>query len=196
MQNTKAYIMLVCATLFWAGNFTIGKFAYLEDIPPYTLAFLRWCLVWIILLPFTYKEISKLRDHIKKNLSLFLILGSTSVCIFSSFTYNALNYTQVINASLFNTAIPVTIILVCFLLKIEKTNIFQISGLLISVLGILAIITRLDFNISLNVKGNKMIHTNDHRKNTNDIGGIFSKKANFPTIKFPAQNNVAHINII
>ena len=115
MQNSKAYIMLVCATLFWAGNFTIGKFAYLEDIPPYTLAFLRWCLVWIILLPFTYKEISKLRDHIKKNLSLFLILGSTSVCIFSSFTYNALNYTQVINASLFNTAIPVTIILVCFL---------------------------------------------------------------------------------
>ena len=141
--------MLICATLFWAGNFTLGKFAYLENIPPYSLAFLRWCLVWIILLPFTYKEILKLKDHIKRNWSLFLILGSSSVCIFTSFTYNALNYTQVINASLFNTAIPVTIILVCFLLKIEKTNIFQISGLLISILGILAIITRLDLNILL-----------------------------------------------
>jgi len=130
--------MLVCATLFWAGNFTLAKLAYLENIPPNSLAFLRWCLVWIILLPFTYKEILKLKNQIKGNLSLFLILGSTSVCIFTSFTYNALNYTQVINASLFNTAIPVTIILVCFLLKIEKTNIFQISGLLISVLGILA----------------------------------------------------------
>jgi len=147
--------MLVCATLFWAGNFTIGKFAYLESIPPYTLAFLRWCLVWIILFPFTYKEISKLRFKIKENLSLFFILGLTSVCIFSSFTYNALNYTQVINASLFNTAIPVTIILVCFLLKIEKTNIFQISGLIISVLGILAIITRLDINILLSLNFNK-----------------------------------------
>jgi drug/metabolite transporter (DMT)-like permease len=139
--------MLVCATLFWAGNFTIGKLAFLENIPPNTLAFLRWCLVWIILFPFTYKEVLKLKDNIKQNLSLFSILGFTSVCIFTSFTYNALNYTQVINASLFNTAIPVTIILVCFLLKIEKTNIFQISGLLISVLGILAIITRLDLNI-------------------------------------------------
>jgi len=147
--------MLVCATLFWAGNFTIGKFAYLENIPPFSLAFLRWCLVWIILFPFTYKEISKLRFKIKENLSLFFILGLTSVCIFSSFTYNALNYTQVINASLFNTAIPVTIILVCFLLKIEKTNIFQISGLLISVLGILAIITRLDINILLSLNFNK-----------------------------------------
>ena len=75
MQNTKAYIMLVCATLFWAGNFTIGKFAYLEDIPPYTLAFLRWCLVWLILFPFTFKEISKLKDHIKKSFSLFLYIN-------------------------------------------------------------------------------------------------------------------------
>ena len=147
--------MLFCATLFWAGNFTIGKFAFLENIPPNTLAFLRWCLVWIILLPFTYKEVLKLKNSIKQNLSLFSILGITSVCIFTSFTYNALNYTQVINASLFNTAIPVTIILVCFLLKIEKTNIFQLSGLLISMLGILAIITRLDLNILLSLNFNK-----------------------------------------
>ena len=155
MQNTKAYLMLVFATLFWAGNFTLGKFAYLENVPPNSLAFLRWCLVWIILFPFTYKEILKLKSQIKRNLSLLVILGFTSVCIFTSFTYNALNYTQVINASLFNTAIPVTIILVCFLLKIEKTNIFQISGLLISVFGILAIVTRLDLNVLLTLNFNK-----------------------------------------
>ena len=64
--------MLVCATLFWAGNFTIGKFAFLENIPPNTLSFLRWSLVWIILFPFTYKEVLKLKDNIKQNLSLFL----------------------------------------------------------------------------------------------------------------------------
>jgi drug/metabolite transporter (DMT)-like permease len=155
MQNIKAYTMLVCATLFWAGNFTIGKFAYLENISPFSLSFLRWSLVWIILFPFTYKEIMKVKNEIKKNSSLFFILGFTSVCVFTSFTYNALNYTQVINASLFNTAIPVTIILVCFLLKIEKTNIFQILGLLISVLGIIAIITKLDLNVLLSLNFNK-----------------------------------------
>jgi drug/metabolite transporter (DMT)-like permease len=154
-KNTKAYVMLILATLFWAGNFTIGKFAYTENVPPYSLAFFRWILVWIILLPFTYKEISKINTEVKNNLSLFFILGFTSVGVFSAFTYNALNYTQVINASLFNTAIPVSIILVCFLLKIEKTNIFQISGLVVSVLGILAIITRLDLNILLTLNFNK-----------------------------------------
>jgi len=154
-ENTRAYIMLILATLFWAGNFTVGKFAYTENIPPYSLAFLRWALVWVILIPFTFREILKKKNEIKDNLSLFFILGLTSVGIFSSFTYNALNHTQVINASLFNTAIPVSIILVCFLLKIEKTNIFQISGLIVSILGILAIITRLDLNILLTLSFNK-----------------------------------------
>ncbi len=154
-KTSKAYIMLILATLFWAGNFTIGKFAYTENVPPYSLAFFRWILVWVILIPFTYKEISKIKKEVKNNLLLFFILGFTSVGIFSAFTYNALNYTQVINASLFNTAIPVSIIFVCFLLKIEKTNIFQISGLIVSVLGIIAIITRLDLNILLTLNFNK-----------------------------------------
>ena len=155
MQNTKAYIMLVCATLFWAGNFMVGKLAYLENIPPMTLVFFRWLLVWVILLPFTYKEILRNKDIILNNLPLLLFLAFTSVGLFNSFTYLALAYTQVINASLFNTAIPAMIIFLCFLLKIERTNKFQIFGLIISVLGILSIITKLDLDILLSLNFNK-----------------------------------------
>ena len=147
--------MLVCATLFWAGNFNVGKVAFIENIPPFSLAFFRWLLVWIILLPFTFKEILKIKKEILKNLPLLCLLGFTSVAVFTSFTYNALNYTQVINASLFNTAIPAMIILVCFLLKIEKTNIYQLSGLLVSISGILVIITRLDLNTLLTLDFNR-----------------------------------------
>ena len=60
-----------------------------------------------------------------------------------------------INASLFNTAIPAIIILLCFLFKIEKTNKYQILGLIISVLGILAIITRLNLEIILSLNFNR-----------------------------------------
>ena len=147
--------MVVCATLFWAGNFNIGKFAFTEDISPFSLAFLRWILVWIILIPFTYKEIIKLKRVILQNFKLLFLLSLSSVFLYSSLTYKALNYTQVINASLFNTAVPATIILVCFLLKIEKTNTFQLLGLLISTLGILTIVTKLDLNILLSLNFNK-----------------------------------------
>ena len=155
MQNTKAYIMLVCATLFWAGNFMVGKFAFLENIPPMSLVFFRWSLVWIILLPFTYKEIIRNKDIILNNLPLLFFLALTSVGLFNTFTYLALVYTQVINASLFNTAIPAMIIFLCFLLKIEKTNRFQIIGLILSVFGILSIITKLDLSILLSLNFNK-----------------------------------------
>ena len=155
MQNTKAYIMLVCATLFWAGNFMIGKFAFFSNIPPMSLVFFRWLLVWIILLPFTFREIFKFKTVIIKNLPLLFFLSLTSVGLFNSFTYLALVHTQVINASLFNTAIPAIIIFLCFLFKIEKTNKFQILGLIISVLGILSIITKLNLNILLSLNFNK-----------------------------------------
>ena len=155
MQNTKAYIMLVCASLFWAGNFIVGKYAFLTDIPPLSLVFYRWTLVWFILLPFTYKEIIKYKDIIFHNLPLLFLLGFTSVGLFNSFTYLALIHTQVINASLFNAAIPAIIILLCFLFKVEKTNKFQILGLIISVLGIIAIITKLKVDILLSLNFNK-----------------------------------------
>ena len=147
--------MLVLATLFWAGNFIVGKAAFVEDIPPMSLVFFRWSLVWLILLPFTYKEIIKHKEVILKNLPLLFFLALTSVGLFNSFTYLALVHTQVINASLFNTAIPAMIILLCFIFKIEKTNRFQIMGLILSVLGILSIITKLDFNILLTLNFNK-----------------------------------------
>ena len=155
MQNIKAYIMLVCASLFWAGNFMIGKYAFLSEIPPLSLVFYRWSLVWIILLPFTLKELIKYKDTIINNLPLLFFLGLTSVGLFNSFTYLSLIHTQVINASLFNTAIPAIIILLCFLFKIEKTNKYQILGLIISVCGILAIITQLRLNILLSLNFNK-----------------------------------------
>ena len=147
--------MLVLATLFWAGNFIVGKFASFTNIPPMTLVFFRWLLVWIILLPFTYKEIIKFKSVILDNLPLLFFLALTSVGLFNSFTYLSLVHTQVINASLFNTAIPAIIILLCFIFKIEKTNRFQIFGLLISVLGILTIITKLNLDILLSLNFNK-----------------------------------------
>ncbi len=147
--------MVVCATLFWAGNFNVGKVAFIENISPFSLAFLRWFFVWIILIPFTYKELIKLKRVILKNFKLLFLLSLSSVFLYSSLTYKALNYTQVINASLFNTAVPASIILISFLFKIEKTNVFQLSGLLISTLGILTIITKLDLNILLSLDFNK-----------------------------------------
>ena len=56
-KDKQAYLFLILTTFFWAGNFIVGKAASLFDIPPFTLNFYRWTFAWLILSPFTIKEI-------------------------------------------------------------------------------------------------------------------------------------------
>ena len=58
-KNNLAYILLVLTTLFWSGNFIVGKAASTFEIPPFSLNFYRWLFAGLILLPFTFKEILK-----------------------------------------------------------------------------------------------------------------------------------------
>ena len=99
-KNYLAYTFLIFATLFWSGNFIVGKFATLFEVPPMSLNVLRWISVWIILLPFTYKEIFSNLDYIKKNILIIGFMGMITISLFNSVVYYALNYTQVINAVL------------------------------------------------------------------------------------------------
>ena len=53
------------------------------------------------------------------------------------------------------STIPVMIILFCWLLKIEKTNIYQILGVIFSLSGVIVIITKADLVVLLNLNFNK-----------------------------------------
>ena len=65
-NNFKAYLMLILCAFFWSGNFIVGKFATLYEVPPLTLNFFRWLIVWVILIPFTLGDILKNIKVIKK----------------------------------------------------------------------------------------------------------------------------------
>ena len=150
-----AYCLLILATLFWSGNFIVGKFATLFEIPPLTLNFLRWVSVWIILAPFTYKDIYKNLPSIKKNWFVISLMGVMTISTFNSVVYFALNYTQVINAVLVLAAIPVVTIVLSSLMNIEKTNIFQLFGLFLSIIGISTIISNADIQKIISLSFNK-----------------------------------------
>jgi drug/metabolite transporter (DMT)-like permease len=145
----------VLAALFWSGNFIVGKFATLFEIPPLTLNVFRWFSVWFILIPFTYKEIYNNLSYIKKNWLVIGFMGVITISTFNSVVYFALNYTQVINAVLMLAAIPAATIVLSSLMKIEKTNIFQILGLLLSIIGIGSIISNGDIQKIISLSFNK-----------------------------------------
>ena len=154
-KDYLAYLFLILAALFWSGNFIVGKFASLFQIPPLTLNVFRWISVWFILIPFTYKEISNNLPYIKKNWLVISFMGVITISTFNSVVYFALNYTQVVNAVLMLAAIPAATIVLSSLMKIEKTNIFQLLGLLLSIIGIGSIISNGDIQKIISLNFNK-----------------------------------------
>ena len=57
-NNNLAYLLLILTTIFWSGNFIVGKAASMYSIPPFSLNFYRWFFAGLILFPFTIKEIT------------------------------------------------------------------------------------------------------------------------------------------
>ena len=155
MQNIKAYIFLVLCTLFWAGNFIVGKVASLFEIPPFSLNFYRWLIAFIILFPFTYTKITENFHEIKKKIIPLSIMGFTSITIFNSVVYYSLNFTQVLNGVLMISTIPVLIIFFSSCFTNEKIKINQILGVITSLIGVLIIITKFQLSTLLSLNLNK-----------------------------------------
>ena len=120
-----------------------------------SLNVLRWISVWIILIPLTYKEIYNNLAYIKKNIIIIGFMGVMTISTFNSVVYFALNYTQVINAVLVLAAIPAATIVLSSIMKIEKTNLFQILGLILSIIGIGSIISNGEIDRILSLSFNK-----------------------------------------
>ena len=154
-KNNLAYFILILTTIFWSGNFIVGKAASTYDIPPFSLNFYRWFFAGLILFPFTIKELIAKKEYILENIGFFTILGITSITIFNSIVYYSLYYTQVISGILMISTIPVWIIFISSILNIEKTNIFQIIGVIFSLTGVIFIITKADLEIIKNLDFNK-----------------------------------------
>ena len=154
-KKNLAYLLLTLSALFWAGNFIVGKFATLFEIPPLTLNVLRWLSVWLILMPFTYKEIYNNLPYVKKNWLVISFMGLITISTFNSVVYYALNHTQVINAVLVLAAIPAATIIFSSFMNVEKTNTFQLLGLFLSIIGIGAIISNGDTQKIISLNFNK-----------------------------------------
>ena len=155
MINNKsilfAFVLLIASSLFWSGNFFTGKIAFLYDLTPFKLSFLRWSLAFLLLLPFTYKKIILDLNKYKKNLPYLIITSILGVTIFNSFTYLSLQTSMVINSSIMASITPLLIILFSWLIFKTQTYFMQFFGIILSIIGVLLIISKANLNNLINL---------------------------------------------
>jgi len=144
--SLKAAIFLCFASLFWSGNFVIGRFSSLENIvSPLSLAFYRWVIAFLILTPFCLQKAVKELPLLKKQPGMIFLIILTGPTLFNTLVYLGLTATTVINSLLIISTTPMLIILLNKLLYKAQTNIFQMIGIFISLIGVCYVITKGSF---------------------------------------------------
>lgn len=141
--DSRAVAMLVLVMMMWAGNAIVGR-AIRFEIPPFTLAFVRWTGALLILMPFAAKHLWADRAALSRGWKILLLLGVAGVAAFNGFLYVGLRYTTATNALLFQAAIPALVLLFDFLLFRERSSVRQIVAVLVSTFGVFVIIFRGD----------------------------------------------------
>lgn len=133
------YVLLLATSLLWAGNFVAGKFL-VHHASSLTLTDMRWTLASLFLLPIVWIREKRILPPRQALLPLFW-MGLTGVVFFNLFMFLALERTSADNAGLLSALNPVAIAIVSFFILREKMGIRQITGMLISLLGVIVVIS-------------------------------------------------------
>lgn len=137
----RAYAMLGLVMLFWAGNSIVGR-AVRDDIPPLTLAFVRWSGALIILAPLALRHVVAEWAAIRKGWPIILLLGLVGVAAFNGFLYSGLHYTTATNALLIQALIPALVLMAGAILFRDRSPWGQVMGVIFSTLGVAIIVFR------------------------------------------------------
>lgn len=137
------YLLLTLTALFWSGNMVLGR-GIRADIPPIALAFWRWSIALLLVLPLAWPHWRPQRHLLAGHWPALLILAALGIAGYNTLAYLALQTTTATNAVLLNSFIPVATITLAWLLFKKHLGRLEGLGVLVSLLGALTIVTRGD----------------------------------------------------
>lgn len=134
-KSQSAILALIAANIIWGAAPPIFKWA-LQDIGPFTLAFLRFAVPALIILPFFFK---KLQVHEEDRIKVVLI-GFFGITVNILFFFQGLLQAPSINASLIASSAPIFIVLFSLFFLKEKPKQKLITGSAIGLLGVFVVL--------------------------------------------------------
>ena len=141
MDNSKGvYAKLVLAMIMLGSNSTASK-VILTQIPPVTASLFRFSLMTVILLLYL-GLFEQLPIPKRSDLLSFFAMGFTGVYLNNIFWLVGVKYSTAANASLINAIYPgMTAIFLFFLFK-ETLQKLKVIGILLSLLGVVVIVSK------------------------------------------------------
>ena len=151
LSTQRVYILLALCVLFWSGNFIVGRYVN-ESIDAIELSFFRWLFTSIFLLPaLFFVDIKKIIKVTKESLKIVITLSFLGITLFNTIVYLALNTTTATNALLINSITPILILLLSYIILKIKISKLQISGIILSTVGVIFLVLKGDFSNLLSI---------------------------------------------
>ena len=142
--------LLVVPPLLWAGNAVVGRLVT-GLVPPITLNFLRWALAFLLLLPlagWVLRRDSPLWPLWRR----YAVLGLLGVGAYNALQYLALKTSTPLNVTLVAASAPAWMLGVGWLGFGQRISLRQVAGALLSIAGVLVVLSRGDWSTLLQVR--------------------------------------------
>lgn len=140
-ERSRAFVLLTVMPLFFSSNLIIGR-AAVEAVEPWTLAFLRWTLAFLILLPFAIRGISRNAAVFLRHWGLIAIMGFLGMWICGAGVYFALRFTTATNGTLIYTSSPVLILLLEWIFRGRRIVAREFIGIVLAIAGVVMIVVK------------------------------------------------------
>lgn len=138
-QRPWAILFVTLAALLWSTNIVAGKFLS-DDIPPVALSLLRQGVCFVVLLPITLAHLGRIAGVVAQRWPIIAILGLTGFAAPQVLTYAALHTTQSINMGIVNSAAPIMVMLIAWMMAQMRSSLREGIGISLSLLGTLFIV--------------------------------------------------------
>ncbi len=146
----RTLLLLLTPPLLWAGNFIAAR-AISNQVPPVCLSLIRWGLALLCLLPFALRPF--MREYRQYWHYRWYVLGTslTGVLAFNLLVYWGLHSTSATNGIILNSFIPFLVALFGFLFYRQRLPVQQLLGLLVSLAGVLTVVSHGDIQTLINL---------------------------------------------
>jgi drug/metabolite transporter (DMT)-like permease len=142
-RSQAAALLLLLAALAWAGNHALARAAG-GHVPPASMAVVRWIVVALAVLPFAWPHLRADWPRLKARPWLTVLFAITGGGAFGTLQFVALHFTTALNMGVVGSVAPAFIVAASWLLFRERLSLLQLAGVLVSLSGVLAIVSRLD----------------------------------------------------
>jgi len=152
--HASPYLLLSLTAFFWSLNWVIGR-AIVGHVTPLALTFFRWVIAVGLMFLFAWPEIRSHAPAIRRNWKTIAWLGFWGTGLHNAFAYVGLQYTTATNGVILNSSVPVMIIILGWAVYRDTITRIQSLGVAISLVGVLAILTRGDPSVLASLSLNK-----------------------------------------